>query len=46
MSMYLCVEDGEKFTVEAKNIEQAKEDASVWNGEVIGIIKGKKVELI
>tara|TARA_R100001460_G_scaffold90754_1_gene132458 strand:+ start:1234 stop:1356 length:123 start_codon:yes stop_codon:yes gene_type:complete len=32
---YLCVEDGELFTITAENIEAAKEKASIWNAQVI-----------
>lgn len=39
MKTYLCVADGEKFTIEAENKEQAQADASIYNGSVIKEIK-------
>jgi hypothetical protein len=35
MKTYLCIEDGERFTIQAKNIEDAKDKAMIWNAEVI-----------
>ena len=35
MKYFMCVEDGDKFHIEAESLEQAKEDVSVWNGEVV-----------
>ena len=35
MITYLCVEDGQLFTITAENIEAAKEKASIWNAQVI-----------
>ncbi len=32
---YLCIENGERFTVEAYDLADAREQASVWNAEVI-----------
>ena len=32
---FLCVEDSEQFTIFAKDIEDARDKASVYNGEVI-----------
>jgi hypothetical protein len=32
---YLCVEDGELFTIKAVSIEAAKEKARAWNAQVI-----------
>ena len=36
MKTFLCIEHGEKFTIEAPNLEQAREDASIWGAEVMG----------
>ena len=36
---FLCIEDGERFIIRAKNIEEAREEASSWNAEVIGETK-------
>jgi hypothetical protein len=35
MNHYLCIEDNEQFRIEAENLAQAKEDASMWNASVI-----------
>ena len=35
MKEYLCIEDGEKFIIEAKDWEEARETASMWNAQVI-----------
>ena len=32
---FLCIEDGEEFTIEAPNLAQAREDCSMWNAEVV-----------
>ena len=32
---YLCIENGERFTIEAYDLADAREQASVWNAEVI-----------
>jgi len=37
--LYLCVEHGEEFTVEAESLEQAREYAAEWGGEAIGEYK-------
>ena len=37
--LYLCIEHGEEFTVEAESLEQAREYASEWGGEAIGEYK-------
>jgi len=45
MKTFLCVEDGEKFTMDAENLREAKEFADMWNAEVIKEVKhesGKK----
>lgn len=39
LKKFLCVEDGERFIIRAKNIEEAREEASGWNAEVIGETK-------
>lgn len=38
MKTFLCIEAGERFTIEAPNLEQAREDAMIWGAEVIGEI--------
>ena len=35
MKEYLCIEDGEKFIIEAKNWEEAQESAAMYNAQVI-----------
>jgi hypothetical protein len=35
LKQYLCIENGERFTIEATDINDAREQASVWNAEVI-----------
>jgi hypothetical protein len=35
LKQYLCIEGGERFTIEATDINDAREQASVWNAEVI-----------
>ncbi|MCP4705276.1 MAG: hypothetical protein GY865_11760 [candidate division Zixibacteria bacterium] len=37
--VYLCIEDGERFTVEATDMEDAREKASMWNAQVIRELK-------
>lgn len=44
MKTFLCIEDGEKFTIKSESMEQAKKDVVVWNTEVIKEIT-KKDEL-
>ena len=44
MKTYLCIEAGDKFVIEAENIEQAREDAITWNAEVIKEIKPEDIE--
>jgi len=39
MLTYLCIEDGEEFTVDAESMEQAREYAQLWNAEVIRELK-------
>jgi hypothetical protein len=36
MKTYLCIEHGEKFTVDATNLEEARDKALIWGGEVMG----------
>lgn len=40
---FLCIEDGERFTIEAKDMKDAREQASTWNAEVIEEIREKAV---
>lgn len=35
LKQYLCIENGERFTVEAHDLADALEQASVWNAEVL-----------
>ena len=35
MKEYLCIEDGEQFIIEAKNWEEARETAAMYNAQVI-----------
>ena len=35
LKQYLCIEDGERFTIEATDINDAREQASVWNATVL-----------
>jgi hypothetical protein len=39
MKLWLCIEDGEQFVIEAETYQQAKEDAGLYNAEVIKEIK-------
>ena len=36
MKTYLCIEDGEHFTIEAENDKEARETAAIYNAQVIG----------
>jgi len=36
---FLCVENGDKFIIEAKDMVEAKELVKIWNGSVIHEIK-------
>ena len=36
MKTYLCIEDGEHFTIEAKDWEEAQKTAAIYNAKVIG----------
>lgn len=44
MKQYLCIEDGETFVMEAESLAQAREDASIYNAEVIEELKGWTIE--
>ena len=35
MPTFLLIEDGEEFTIEAANMAAARQDAVMWNAEVI-----------
>ena len=35
MNEYLCIENGEKFIIEAKDWEDARETAAMYNAHVI-----------
>ena len=35
MKTYLCVEEGERFTIQATDINDAREQVSVWNATVL-----------
>ena len=35
LKQYLCIENGERFTIEACDLADALEQASVWNAEVL-----------
>lgn len=39
MKTYLCIEHGEKFLIDAKDINEAKEFAQMYGGSVIREIK-------
>jgi len=39
MKKYLCIEDNEEFIIEADNLQQAREDASMYNASVIKEIR-------
>jgi len=36
MKTYLCKEGREKFTIKAKNLNEAEEKVVVWNAVVLG----------
>lgn len=36
---FLCIENGEKFVIEARDMNEAKELATMWNASVISEIK-------
>ena len=35
MKTYLCIEDGEKFFIKAKDWEDARETAAMYNAQVV-----------
>ena len=35
LKQYLCIENGERFAIEAYDLADAREQALVWNAEVI-----------
>ena len=35
MKTYLCIENGEEFTVKAESLEQAQEYAALYGGRVL-----------
>lgn len=35
MKQFLCIEDGHQFIMESESLEQAREDATMYNAEVI-----------
>lgn len=37
--IFLCIENGEKFVIKAKDMNEAKELATMWNASVISEIK-------
>lgn len=39
MKTYLCIEHGEKFLIDAENMEEAKEVAAMYGGSVIEEVK-------
>ena len=39
LKTYLCIEDNERFTIEAKNLKEAEEGAAMFNGSVIKELK-------
>ena len=42
MPKYECIEDNEKFIIEAKDMAEAKEGAAMYNGSVIRQLPEKK----
>jgi hypothetical protein len=43
MKTWLCIEDGERFTVKAQNLKEAQIAASMWNAEVIRELSPEEV---
>ena len=37
--MFLCIDNGVKFAIKAKDMDEAKELATMWNASVIDEIK-------
>jgi hypothetical protein len=54
MKHYVCIEDNERFVIEAKNMEDAKDGAALYHASVIrevtneeekaGVIKNERVD--
>jgi|TARA_B100001105_G_C22087404_1_gene313487 hypothetical protein len=44
MKHYLCIEDGETFITEALDADDARENAAMWNGEVIRELTQEEVD--
>ena len=44
MKQYLCIEDGELFITEALDTSDARENAAMWNGEVIRELTQEEVD--
>jgi len=44
MPTFLLIEDGEEFTIEASSMKAAREDAVIWNAEVIRELDEDEVE--
>lgn len=42
MKTFLCIEAGERFVIEAENLEQAREEALIWGAEVIEELEVKQ----
>jgi hypothetical protein len=45
LKTFLCVEDNEEFILKACSLEQAREDAALWNASVIREVQVVKVGL-
>jgi len=41
---FLCVEDGDEFTIEASNLAEAESDCEMWNAQVIREINPNELE--
>ena len=41
LKTFLCIEHGEKFVIDAVDIEEAREFAAMYGGEVIEEYKGE-----
>jgi hypothetical protein len=35
MKTFMCVENGERFTIQAEDLQDAMEQCCVWNAEVL-----------
>lgn len=42
MKTFLCIEDGERFLIKAKNLREAIDSASIYNASVLGEVKNEK----